>query len=276
MKRFSIGKVRFGEGRPLLIAGPCVIEGREMLSETAGCLREIAEEIGWPLVFKGSLRKENRLAVGSYRGLESEDALALLGDVSRAEGLPCLTDIHEASEAAPAAAVVDCLQIPAFLCRQSPLLEAAGATGKPVNIKKGQFLSAEDMAFSAEKVAAAGNDKIMLTERGTSFGYRDLVVDFRSFPLMAGSGHPVIFDLTHSQQRPGAGGGKTAGSREFCTPFARAALALGIDGFFIEVHPDPEKAMSDASTQLNFDQARSLLRNLETLRAAMEAGDALP
>ena len=277
MKRFSIGSARIGEGRPLLIAGPCVIEGRGMLSETAGFLRELALEIGWPLVFKASTRKENRLARGSFRGLDdAEAALAMLGDVASAEGLPSLTDIHDPREAEAAAAVVDCLQIPAFLCRQSPLLEAAGATGKPVNVKKGQFLAAEDLEYSAEKVVAAGSERVLLTERGSSFGPRDLVVDFRSFQKLAASGRPVIFDLTHSQQQPGAVGGSSGGTREFGRAFARASLALGVDGFFVEVHPDPARAQSDSSTQLDFATARALLLEVEKLRAAMEAGDALP
>jgi 2-dehydro-3-deoxyphosphooctonate aldolase (KDO 8-P synthase) len=276
MKDFAIGGARLGAGRPLLIAGPCVVEGRGMLEETAGFLAELAAELGWPLVFKASYRKENRLAADSFRGLDAGEALAMLGEVGRAAGLPLLTDVHHPEEAAVAAEVVDCLQIPAFLCRQSPLLEAAGATGLPVNVKKGQFLAAEDLAYSADKAERAGAAGVLLTERGSSFGHRDLVVDFRSFVRMAASGRPVVFDLTHSQQQPGAGGGASGGTRAYGRHLARAALALGVDGLFLEVHPDPASAKSDAATQLDFAAAAGLLRELETLYAAMEAGHALP
>lgn len=276
MKRFGIGGAEVGGGRPLLIAGPCIAEGRAMLEETAVFLAGLAKEIAWPLVFKASYRKDNRLAADSYRGLESEEALGMIREAASAADLPLLTDIHAPEEAALASAYADCLQIPAFLCRQSSLLEAAGATGLPVNIKKGQFLAAEDLAFSADKVRRAGSDRILLTERGSSFGHRDLVVDFRSFPRMAASGLPVIFDLTHSQQAPGAGGGSSGGTREFGRAYGRAALALGVDGFFVEVHPDPSRAKSDAATQLDFAGAEGLLRELARLRDAMEAGDALP
>ncbi len=247
-----------------------------MLMRTAAFLAELAAEIGWPLVFKASYLKDNRLSVDSFRGQDPEESLGQLREAADAAGLPAITDIHTPDEAAMAAGQVDCLQIPAFLCRQSSLLEAAGATGLPVNIKKGQFLAAEDLAYSAEKVRRAGSEHVMLTERGSSFGQRDLVVDFRSFPRMAASGHPVIFDLTHSQQAPGAGGGSTGGTREFGRIYGRAALAAGVDGFFIEVHPEPEHARSDAATQLNYEQAGSLLRELARFQAAMEAGDVLP
>ena len=276
MKKFAIGNAEIGGKRPLLIAGPCVVEGRGMLEDTAGFLDEIAKRIGWPLVFKASYAKDNRLSDDSFSSLGSEKALSMLGEVSHNLGLPSITDIHQPEEAALAAQTVDCLQIPAFLCRQSSLLRAAGATGLPVNLKKGQFLAPEDLAFSAEKIARAGSDKVMLTERGSSLGYRDLVVDYRSFAVMARSGHPIVFDLTHSQQQPGGQGGSSGGSREFVLPMARAALALGIDGLFIEVHPEPEKALSDAATQLHFSQAEKLLLNLADLYKAMEDGHALP
>ncbi len=276
MKSFSIGSAEVGGKRPLLIAGPCVVEGRGMLEDTAGFLKELAAEIGWPLVFKASYTKDNRLSDDSFSSIGREKALSLLGETARAAELPSITDIHQPEEAALAAEVVDCLQIPAFLCRQSSLLRAAGATGLPVNLKKGQFLAPEDLAFSAEKIARAGSDKVMLTERGSSLGYRDLVVDYRSFAVMARSGRPVIFDLTHSQQQPGGSGGSSGGSREFVRPMARAALALGLQGIFMEVHPEPEKAMSDAATQLPFPLAGELLRELADLYSAMEAGNALP
>ncbi len=275
-RRFAIGGAAVGAGKPLLIAGPCVVEDRPMLMATAAFLAELAAEIGWPLVFKASTSKDNRLAADSFRGLGAAEALALLGEAARSVGLPALTDIHQPEEAAQAAAVVDCLQIPAFLCRQTPLLEAAGATGLAVNIKKGQFMAPADMAFAAEKVRRAGSDRVLLTERGTSFGYRDLVVDYRAFPELAAAGCPVIFDVTHSQQRPGAGAGASGGTREFARPLARAALAAGVDGFFIEVHPEPARAKSDAATQLDFATATALLRELARLWRAMEAGDALP
>jgi len=276
MKAFAIGSARVGGRRPLLIAGPCVIEGRGMLEDCAGFLAELAGEIGWPLLFKASYAKENRLAAESFRGIGKETALGLLGEVCRSAHLPALTDVHHPEEAAWAAEVVDCLQIPAFLCRQTALLEAAGKTGCAVNIKKGQFLAPEDLRYSADKARRAGAERILLTERGTSFGYRDLVVDFRAFGRLAASGCPVIFDVTHSQQQPGGGGGVSAGSREAVLPLARAALACGVDGLFLEVHPRPEEARSDAATQLSFEMAADLLRRLEALYAAMEAGHALP
>jgi len=276
MRRFAIGKAEVGGARPLLIAGPCVVEGRDMLEETAGFLAELADRIAWPLLFKASYAKDNRLSDDSFSSLGRDKALSLLGEAAGKADRSCITDIHHPEEAAEAAEIVDCLQIPAFLCRQSSLLRAAGATGLPVNIKKGQFLAPEDLAFSAEKVARAGSKHILLTERGSSLGYRDLVVDYRSFSIMAASGRPVVFDLTHSQQRPGGQGGSSGGSREFVRSMARAALALGIDGLFMEVHPDPEKALSDASTQLSFSQATELLTELAKLYEAMEAGNALP
>jgi len=276
MKRFAIGSAEVGGPRPLLIAGPCVVEGAAMLRETAGFLTALADEIDWPLVFKASYSKDNRLAADSFRSLGAEDALGLLSEAAREAGRPALTDIHHPEEAALAAGYVDCLQIPAFLCRQTPLLEAAGATGLPVNVKKGQFMAPEDLAYSAEKVRRAGSERVLLTERGASFGYRDLVVDFRAFPRLAAAGHPVIFDLTHSQQQPGAGGGASGGTREFGRTLARAALAAGVDGLFLEVHPDPAHAKSDAATQLDFAGAGALLRELARLWRAMEAGDVRP
>jgi 2-dehydro-3-deoxyphosphooctonate aldolase (KDO 8-P synthase) len=272
---FAIGPAAVG-GRPLLVAGPCVVEGRGMLEETAGFLKELAAEIGWPLVFKASYRKDNRLSGDSFQGLGDDKALALLHDVGRAAGLALLTDIHLPEEAAAAAAVVDCIQIPAFLCRQSALLAAAGATGRAVNIKKGQFLAPEDLVHSAAKVRKAGADRILLTERGSCFGHRDLVVDLRSLPLMAASGCPVLMDLTHSQQRPGAAGGASGGTREFGRTYARAALAAGVDGLFLEVHPRPDAAQSDRATQLDFAAGGALLREMAALYAAMEVGHALP
>ena len=247
-----------------------------MLMETAAFLAELATEIGWPLVFKASYSKDNRLAADSFRSLGAEAALALLGEAARSVQLPALTDIHQPEEAAFAAGVVDCLQIPAFLCRQTPLLEAAGATGLAVNIKKGQFMAPADMAFAADKVRRAGSPRVLLTERGTSFGYRDLVVDFRAFPELAATGCPVIFDVTHSQQRPGAAAGASGGTRAFARPLARAALAAGVDGLFLEVHPEPGRAKSDAATQLDFKTAAALLRELAQLWRALEAGDVLP
>ncbi|MCB1161074.1 3-deoxy-8-phosphooctulonate synthase [bacterium] len=276
MKRFSIGGAEVGGPRPLLIAGPCVVEGEAMLRETAQFLAALAAEIGWPLIFKASYSKDNRLAADSFRSLGAEDALGLLAEAARAAKLPALTDIHHPEEAALAARYVDCLQIPAFLCRQTPLLEAAGATGLAVNVKKGQFMAPEDLAYSAEKVRRAGAERVLLTERGASFGYRDLVVDFRAFPRLAAAGHPVIFDLTHSQQQPGAGGGSSGGTREFGRTLARAALAAGVDGLFLEVHPEPARAKSDAATQLDFEGAGALLRELARLWQAMEAGDVRP
>lgn len=235
--------------RLLLIAGPCMIESRDMALHVAEHLVRITEALPVQLVFKGSYRKANRTSADSYQGIGDEVALAVLAEVGERFGIPTLTDIHADAEAAMAAPYVDVLQIPAFLCRQTSLLEAAARTGRTVNIKKGQFLAPDDMAKAAAKVTRCGNESVWLTERGTTFGYHDLVVDFRSLIIMRETGYPVIFDATHSVQRPSVGI-QSGGQPQFIPALARAAAAVGIDGLFIETHPSPQDALSDAATQV--------------------------
>ena len=233
-----------------LIAGPCVIESRDMVLEIAETLKEITSKRDIRLIFKASYKKANRTSVDSFVGYGMEEGLDILREVKEKYDLPILTDIHEVSDAEPVAQVADVLQIPAFLCRQTDLLLAAGKTGKIVNIKKGQFLAPENMKEVAEKVLSAGNSQIMLTERGTSFGYNELIVDFRSFAIMHNLGFPVIYDVTHSMQKPSSGK-TTGGTPEFTQMMAKAAIATGkVDGLFIETHPNPKQARSDASTML--------------------------
>jgi 2-dehydro-3-deoxyphosphooctonate aldolase (KDO 8-P synthase) len=258
----SIGDISIGEQRPLvLFAGPCVVEGRDFILKTADAIRTIAARHGVPLVFKSSYKKANRSSVGSFTGLGMDEALGILLEAKRQFGLPIITDIHTEAEAAPAAEVADVLQIPAFLCRQTDLLQAAGRTGRTVNIKKGQFLAPEDMRHAADKVAATGNASILLTERGTTFGYHNLVVDMRGLQIMAKTGYPVVLDATHAVQLPGgdASGTRSGGQPEFILPLARAGVAAGISGLFVEVHPDPPRAKSDAASQLPLDLLDRLL-----------------
>lgn len=260
-----IGKIKIGGGLPLvLIAGPCIVEGREMTLRTAERIQTIARKLRTPFIFKASYKKANRTSGSSFAGLEPGKALTILAEVRRELGVPVLTDIHSADEAAPAAEVADVLQIPAFLCRQTDILRAAGRTGKTVNIKKGQFMAPEDMGYQAGKVAATGNRNILLTERGATFGYHNLVVDMRSLSIMRKFGYPVILDATHSVQLPG-GGDSTGGRPEFIFPIARAGVAVGIDGLFVETHPNPRRALSDASSQLRLDRLEGLLRQVVTL-----------
>jgi len=240
-----------GGGPLFFIAGPCIIEGREMAFEVASMLSDVSREQGVPVIFKGSFRKANRSSASSFTGIGDEKALEILADIREAFDMPVLTDVHETGDVGLASRYVDVLQIPAFLCRQTELLVAAGESGLAVNIKKGQFMAPEDMALAADKVAATGNSSIMLTERGTSFGYHNLVVDFRGIPKMAASGYPVVYDATHSLQLPSASGGVSGGEREFLLPMSRAAVAAGVDGLFFEVHPDPPRALSDAATQIS-------------------------
>jgi 2-dehydro-3-deoxyphosphooctonate aldolase (KDO 8-P synthase) len=221
-----------------------------------------------PYVFKASYRKANRSSGGSFRGLPLGEALAILGRVRRELGVPVLTDVHEVAEVGAAAEVADCLQIPAFLCRQTDLLVAAARSGRAVNVKKGQFLAPEDMVNAVAKVTGAGGDRVLLTERGTTFGYHDLVVDFRGLVTMRTFGWPVVFDVTHSLQRPG--GVETGGDRRFAPPLARAAVAAGVDGLFFETHPDPDRAKSDAATQWPLDRAAELLDDWKRVRQALE------
>jgi len=254
--------VSIGSGAPLvLIAGPCVVEGREITLRIAEVVRTLAVRHNIPVVFKASYKKANRTSGGSFTGLGMDEALRVLSDVKGTMGLPILTDIHTEAEAVPAAEVADVLQIPAFLCRQTGLLEAAGRTGRTVNIKKGQFLAPDDMGSAAEKVRATGNARIVLTERGTTFGYHNLVVDMRSLSIMRSLGYPVVLDATHSVQLPGADAARrqSGGQPEFIFPIARAGVAAGCDGLFVEVHPDPPNALSDAASQLRLDLLESLL-----------------
>jgi 2-dehydro-3-deoxyphosphooctonate aldolase (KDO 8-P synthase) len=257
--------VRIGGGaRPVYLAGPCVVESRNFVVDIAGRVAEVAARHGVPLIFKASYDKANRSSESGFRGPGVDDGLEALAEVKRVTGLPVITDVHHPEQAAVAASVVDMLQVPAFLCRQTDLLHACGATGLPVNVKKGQFLAPEDMANAVEKVRAAGNERVVLTERGTTFGYHNLVVDMRSLPIMRRFA-PVVFDCTHSLQLPGGLGHATGGAREFHPYLARAAAAAGVDGFFIEVHPDPPNALSDAATQLSIEEFDRLVGQLEAV-----------
>ncbi|MDX2150886.1 MAG: 3-deoxy-8-phosphooctulonate synthase [Bryobacteraceae bacterium] len=255
--------VVFGGGEPLaLIAGSCVIESEEHVRYLAAEIRKVAG----PFVFKASYDKANRSSVSSYRGPGLIDGLRILGELRKATGLPVLTDIHEPAHAeAAAAAGIDILQIPAFLCRQTDLLVAAGRTGKVVNIKKGQFVAPHDMAHAAAKVASTGNEKVILTERGTTFGYNNLVVDMRGLVTMRELGFPVVFDATHSVQLPGGAGHHSGGQPKFIEPLARAAAACGIDGVFVEVHESPETALSDGANALPLHRLSELLRQVRTV-----------
>ena len=261
--------------RFFLIAGPCVVENAEILDETAGVLKEVCGRLGVPLVFKSSYRKANRTALSSFTGIGDRDGLALLAKTGETHALPTITDIHADEDAALAAEYVDALQIPAFLSRQTSLLLAAGATGLPVSIKKGQFLSPEAMGFAAEKVRSVGGSEVWLTERGTTFGYQDLVVDFRGIPTMRATGCPVVMDCTHSLQQPNQRSGVTGGRPALIETMARAAIATGADGLFIETHPRPSEALSDGANMLPLDRMEGLLTRLVRLREAVAALDAI-
>jgi 2-dehydro-3-deoxyphosphooctonate aldolase (KDO 8-P synthase) len=265
-KSIQIGSFFVGGGNPLvLIAGPCVVENRDIVFQTAETLKAITDRLQIPFIFKASYKKANRSSGDSFITLGDEKALAILAEVKNEFQIPLLTDIHSPEEAAMAAQTIDVLQIPAFLCRQTELLEAAGKTGKAVNIKKGQFVAPEDMYLAAKKVSGTGNDAILLTERGTSFGYHNLVVDIRSLPIMRASGYPVVLDATHSVQLPGGAKTQSGGQPEFIFPIARAGVAAGCDALFIETHPDPSKALSDASSQLKLDRVEELLVQVKAI-----------
>jgi len=272
---FSVGKIKFGAGAPLfLIAGPCVIESKEHALMMAEKLGAVAAELGVPYIFKASYDKANRSSVASYRGPGLKNGLKILAKIKKKTGLPILTDVHQASEVEAAAEVCDILQIPAFLSRQTDLLVAVGKSGRVVNIKKGQFLSPAEMKNAAEKVASTGNEKIILTERGNSFGYQNLVVDMRSFPMMRKFGYPVVFDVTHSVQLPGGEGKSSGGQPEFIEPLARAGVAAGVDGIFLEVHDNPGKALSDGSNALALGQFRALMEKIVALGGLVRKWDA--
>ena len=258
-------QVSIGSGKLVLLGGPCMAESLEVCLETADFLSKLCAKLDIGYVFKASYDKANRSAAGSVRGPGMEKGLEFLTEVKKRYNVPVVTDVHETVEAARAAEVADILQIPAFLCRQTDLLQAAGRTGKVVNIKKGQFMAPEDMKGAVDKVRAVGNDKVMLTERGSSFGYHNLVVDMRSFPVMRSFGVPVIFDATHSVQLPGGLGNASGGQREFVRPLARAAAAIGIDALFCEIHPNPAKAFSDGPNSLDFKQAEELLTEIKAI-----------
>ncbi len=252
-----------------LLAGPCVIEGEDMALRIAEKIKGITDRLGIPFAFKGSYRKANRSKIDSFTGIGDEKALKILGKVAKEFDIPVVTDIHQAQEAAMAAEYVDVLQIPAFLCRQSDLLEAAARTGKIVNIKKGQFLSPEAMKFAAQKVVDSGNNNVILTERGTTFGYQDLIVDYRGIPIMQQFGFPVVVDCTHSLQRPNQSAGVTGGQPEMIETIAKAAIAVGADGLFMETHPVPAQAKSDGANMLALDLLEPLLEKLVRLRKAL-------
>ncbi len=252
-----------------LLAGPCVVENETIVMQTAEKVAAICKNLGIPYVFKASYRKANRTSATSFTGIGDEAALQLLKKVGETFNIPTVTDIHAHEEAALAAQYADILQIPAFLCRQTDLLEAAATTGKVVNVKKGQFLSGPSMKFAVEKIQNAGNDKIMLTERGNSFGYTDLIVDYRNIPWMKTHGVPVIMDCTHSLQQPNQTSGVTGGNPEMIGTIAKAAIAAGADGLFIETHPEPSKAKSDGANMLNLDLLENLLEQLIKIRNAV-------
>jgi len=265
----SIGPLVIGGGQPLaFILGPCVIESAAHSMEMALAIRDIAGRCNAPVIFKASFDKANRTSVTSFRGPGLARGLAALADIKASTGLPLLTDIHEPEQAAEAAHVVDVLQIPAFLSRQTDLLVAAARTGKAVNVKKGQFLSPRDMRHVVTKVTSEGNHALLLTERGVSFGYNNLVVDMRAFPMMRELGYPVVFDVTHSLQLPGAGDGVTAGLAEYIEPLASAGVAAGVDAVFMEVHEEPSRARSDAANALRLDKLEALIRRLQRIDSA--------
>jgi 2-dehydro-3-deoxyphosphooctonate aldolase (KDO 8-P synthase) len=265
------GSVALGAGRALLlIAGPCVIEDEDHALGIARAARDIAGRCGVPFVFKASYDKANRTSIRSFRGPGLAEGLRILGTIRDRLAVPVLTDIHEPSHAAAAAEVADVLQIPAFLCRQTDLLVAAARTGRAINIKTGQFLAPADVRHAVEKVRSAGNDRVFVTERGASFGYHDLVVDMRVFPLLRAQGLPVVFDVTHSLQLPGAGDGVTAGEAAYIEPLAAAGVAAGVDGVFLEVHEEPARAKSDAQNALRLDRLESLLTRLVRIDAIVK------
>lgn len=280
MNPIQVGDVAIGFGSPLvLMAGPCVIESETHSMAMAGALADVARRVDIPLIFKASFDKANRTSGRSFRGPGLADGLRVLAAIKTRYNLPILTDIHEPSQAVAAAGVADILQIPAFLSRQTDLVVAAARTGRVVNIKKGQFLAPDDIRHAVAKAVDAGNPRVIVTERGTSFGYHNLVVDMRALPMMRQRGVPVIFDVTHSLQLPGGGDGVTAGQAEYIEPLASAGVAAGVDGVFLEVHDDPPRAMSDAQNALRLDLLEPLLRKLLAIDSVVkqaEAGKSLP
>ncbi|MGX1496998.1 2-dehydro-3-deoxyphosphooctonate aldolase (KDO 8-P synthase) [Labrenzia sp. MBR-25] len=268
----SVGNVTFSNDAPFsLIAGPCQLESREHALECAAAIKEIADRLGIGVIYKTSYDKANRTSLAGKRGVGMEDAMPIFAEVKEKFGMPVLTDVHSPEQCAPVAEVVDVLQIPAFLCRQTDLLVAAAKTGRVINVKKGQFLAPWDMKNVLGKVTGSGNPNVMLTERGASFGYNTLVTDMRSLPIMAQTGAPVIFDATHSVQQPGGQGASTGGDRTMVPVLARAAVAVGVAGLFIETHPDPDNAPSDGPNMVPLDQLEALLAQLKALDNVVKA-----
>jgi len=270
MQQINVGNIRFGDKAALvLIAGPCVIEGATFCLDTAKKIKDIADSYGIPFIFKSSFDKANRLSIDSFRGPGLKKGLAILKKVKQQLKIPVLSDVHRAEDMQEAARVLDIIQIPAFLCRQTDIVVAAARTGKVVNIKKGQFLAPWDILPIIKKVESAGNKKVLITERGVSFGYNNLVTDFRSLGIMRALGYPVIYDATHSVQLPGGKGNCSAGQSEFVAGLARAAVAFGCDGLFLEVHPDPETAPCDGPNMINFKELENLLKQVKKIRQAL-------
>jgi 2-dehydro-3-deoxyphosphooctonate aldolase (KDO 8-P synthase) len=267
----KINDINVGENNlPLIIAGPCVIENEDVTFYTAQKIKDICAAVGLPFIFKCSYDKANRTSVTSFRGPGIDKGLRILSDVKSRFNIPVISDVHSVEEVRPAAGVLDALQLPAFLCRQTDLIIAASKTGKPVNAKKGQFLAPWDIKNIIDKFISTGNRNLMITERGTSFGYNNLVVDFRGFPIMRSFGYPVIFDVTHSLQLPGGQGSSSGGQREFAEPLARAAVAAGVDGLFMEVHPEPDKALCDGPNMINLDVFLNLLKAVKSIHTALK------
>jgi len=265
IKPFKVGNVEAGNGELFLIAGPCVVESESHALKMAEAIAEIASRTGVPYIFKSSYDKANRTAISAHRGLGVEEGLRVLGRVRSSVGLPVLTDVHEISQVKAAAEVADVLQIPAFLCRQTDLIVEVARSGRAVNIKKGQFLAPHDIKNAIDKATAQGNERVIVTERGTSFGYNNLVVDFRGLPVMRAFGYPVVYDVTHSLQRPGGLGDATGGDSQFIEYMARAGVACGVDGVFMEVHDNPAAALSDGPNSLPLERLAPLLQSLKAI-----------
>jgi 2-dehydro-3-deoxyphosphooctonate aldolase (KDO 8-P synthase) len=263
-------QVTIGDGRLGLLAGPCSLESRELAFQVAETLKAVCERLGIPFVFKASFDKANRTSADSFRSIGFERSLEILAEIRSQVGVPVMTDVHETFQVPIVAEAVDVIQIPAFLCRQTDLLAEAGRSGRTVNVKKGQFMAPDDMAFAVRKASGDAGMPVLLTERGTTFGYRDLVVDFRGLAIMRQLA-PVVFDATHSVQSPGGAGGRSSGKREFVAGLARAAVAFGVDALFLEAHPEPARALSDADTQLPLDEVEPLLRECLAVNSAIQA-----